>query len=78
MQAAGDLIDLFGGFQMAAAFDPLSRSSGAQFSRLYQMTALVLLFATDGYQIVLGGLVRTFDALPLGAAARPRPRSCTR
>lgn len=68
VQAAGALIDLFGGFQMAAAFDPMSQSSGAQFQRLYQWTAMVLLFVTSGYQIVLQGLVRTFDALPLGAA----------
>ena len=67
VQSAGTLIDLFGGFQMAAAFDPMSMTSGAQFQRLYQMTALVLLFASDGYQVVLAGLVRTFDALPLGA-----------
>jgi flagellar biosynthetic protein FliR len=71
IQSAGAFIDLFGGFQMASAFDPMSQSSGAQFQRLYQMTAMVLLFVTNGYQIVLAGLVRTFDALPLGAALNP-------
>ena len=71
IQSAGTFIDLFGGFQMASAFDPMSQSSGAQFQRLYQMTAMVLLFVTDGYQIVLAGVVRTFDALPLGAALNP-------
>ncbi len=29
------------------------------------MTALALLFASDGYQLVLGGLVRSFTAIPL-------------
>lgn len=67
VQSAGNLIDLFGGFQMAAAFDPMQMTSGAQFARLYQLTALVLLFVTNGYQMVLAGLVRTFEALPLGA-----------
>lgn len=71
VQSAGTLIDLFGGFQMAAAFDPMSMTSGAQFQRLYQMTAIVLLFVSDGYQVVLAGLVRTFDALPLGAVLDP-------
>jgi len=28
----------------------------------------VILFASDGYQMVISGLVRTFDALPLGAS----------
>lgn len=65
--AAGSMIDLFGGFQMAQAFDPMSMVNGAQFAKLFQMTAVVLLFATGGYQLVLAGLARTFDALPLGA-----------
>ena len=66
VQSAGNLIDLFGGFQVAQAFDPMSMVNGAQFSRFYQLTAMVLLFASDAYQIVIAGLVRSFDALPLG------------
>ncbi len=68
VQSAGNLIDLFGGFQLAQAFDPMSMTNGAQFARLYQMTALVLLFASDAYQVLITGLVHSFDALPLGAA----------
>ena len=30
------------------------------------MTSLSLLFASDGYQLVIGGLLRTFTALPIG------------
>ncbi len=67
VQAAGSMIDLFGGFSMAQAYDPTSQTNGAQFARLYQMLATVLLFASDGYQVVLSGMVRSFDALPLDA-----------
>lgn len=67
VQSAGNLIDLFGGFQLAAAFDPANMTNGAQFSRLYQMTAVVLLVASDAHQLVIGGLLRTFETLPLGA-----------
>ncbi|WP_247827951.1 flagellar biosynthetic protein FliR [Arthrobacter antioxidans] len=66
IQSAGSLIDLFGGFSLAQGFDPQSMVSGAQFTRLFQLTALTLLFTSDGYQLIIGGLVRTFDALPLG------------
>ena len=66
VQAAGGLIDLFGGFPLAQAFDPQSMVNGAQFTRLFQMTALALMFATGGYQLIIGGLARTFDAVPLG------------
>jgi flagellar biosynthetic protein FliR len=67
IQSAGSLIDLFGGFQMSQAFDPQGMINGAQFTRLFQMTALALLFASDGYQLVLGGLTRSFTAIPVGA-----------
>lgn len=66
LQSAGNLIDLFGGFSLAQGFDPQSMVNGAQFTRLFQMAALALLFASDGYQLVIGGLIRSFRALPLG------------
>jgi flagellar biosynthesis protein FliR len=66
VQAAGGLLDLFGGFQLAAGYDPQMNVNGAQFTRLLQMTSLALLFVSDGYQLVLGGLIRSFTAVPLG------------
>lgn len=66
VQSAGTLIDLFGGFQMAQAFDPGSMVNGAQFTRLFQMTALALMFASGAYQLVIGGIVRSYDSIPLG------------
>lgn len=67
VQSAGSMIDLFGGFQLASAFDPMSMTNGAQWSRLYQLTTIVLLFASNAYQVMIAGLARTFDALPLGS-----------
>ena len=63
VQAAGDLLDVFGGFQVAAAFDPQMQTQGAIFGKFYQFTALVLLFASDGYLVVLHGLHRSFRVL---------------
>ncbi|MGN7189472.1 MULTISPECIES: flagellar biosynthetic protein FliR [unclassified Curtobacterium] len=72
VQSAGALIDLFGGFTLAQAFDPQSQVNGAQFTRLFQMASLALLFASGGYQLIVGGLVRSFDAVPLvGADGAP-------
>jgi len=65
VQAAGGLIDIFGGFQLAQAFDPYSMINGAQFTRLFHMTALVLLFTSGGYQLIVAGLARSFDAVPV-------------
>jgi flagellar biosynthetic protein FliR len=68
VQAAGDLVDVFGGFSLAAAFDPVSANMNSVFGRLYQMLATMLLFASDAHLVVIGGLLRTFDRLPVGAA----------
>jgi flagellar biosynthetic protein FliR len=65
VQSAGALLDISGGFQAAQQYDPAADIDGAQFSRLYQTTALALLFASDGYQLVIGGLVRSFASIPL-------------
>ncbi|HEX9227029.1 MAG TPA: flagellar biosynthetic protein FliR [Arthrobacter sp.] len=68
IQSAGNLIDMSSGFQMAQGFDPQAQINGAQFTKLFQMTALMLLFTTDGYQIIIAGIIRSFDSLPVGAA----------
>jgi len=65
--AAGSFIDFFGGFQIAQAYDPGSQVNGAQFTRLFQMTAIVLLFATGAYQVMLLGVATSFEVVPVGA-----------
>ncbi|MGH3497808.1 MAG: flagellar biosynthetic protein FliR [Nocardioidaceae bacterium] len=68
IQAAGDLIDVFGGFSLASGYDPLSQNTNSVFGRLYQMLATMLLFVTGAHLIVIGGLLHTFDVLPIGAS----------
>ena len=65
IQSAGAFLDFSGGLQAAQQYDPAADVNAAPFSRLFQMTALALLFASDGYQLVLGGLARSFTAIPL-------------
>jgi flagellar biosynthetic protein FliR len=65
IQAAGDLIDVFGGFTLAMAFDPLSQNQSSIFGRFYNLTAVTLLFASDGHQLVLRGFMQSYEALPL-------------
>lgn len=71
VQSAGGLIDLFGGFQLATAFDPMNMISGATFARLYQMLVVALLVASDAHHVMLLGLVRSFDSLPIGMGLAP-------
>ncbi|HKT03779.1 MAG TPA: flagellar biosynthetic protein FliR [Rugosimonospora sp.] len=65
VQAAGDLIDLFGGINLSFAFDPFSMSQSSIFGRLYHLLAITLLFASDGYQMVLHGFLLSYRTLPL-------------
>jgi flagellar biosynthetic protein FliR len=71
--AAGALIDTFGGFSLAQAFDPLSQNMNTVFGQLHQMLATMLLFATGAHLVVIGGLLRTFDVLPVGDLPRLPP-----
>lgn len=63
--AAGALIDLFGGFALASAWDPLGMNMNTVFGRFHQMLATVLLLVSGGHLLVIGGLLSTFKFLPL-------------
>jgi flagellar biosynthetic protein FliR len=69
VQAAGELIDLFGGFSASQALDPLSGVSASVFGRLYELLTAVLLFAIDGHLLLLRGFLTSFDAVGLQGAA---------
>lgn len=67
VQSAGSLLDLFGGFQLAQGYDPQMSVTGAQLTRLFQITALALMFSSGAYQVLLGGIAKSFTAIPLGS-----------
>jgi flagellar biosynthetic protein FliR len=71
VQAAGDLIDVFGGFSLAAAFDPLSQNMNSVNGKLFSMLAMMLLFATNAHLLVIGGLLRSFGTIPVGTMWHP-------
>lgn len=63
---AGRFLDITGGFEMASSFDPMTNIQGGPFGRFYSLLAIVLLFVSDAYQLMIQGLSRSFQALPLG------------
>jgi flagellar biosynthetic protein FliR len=65
VEAAGSLIDLFGGFSLAFAYDPLSATNTSVFGKFYGMLATTLLFASGAHLVILQGFLRTFSTLPL-------------
>jgi flagellar biosynthetic protein FliR len=65
VQAAGDLLDLFGGFTLAMGYDPLSQNQSSIFGRFYNLVAVTILFASDGHQLILRGFLQSFKTVPL-------------
>lgn len=70
VQAAGDLIDLFGGFQLASGYDPLSATQNSVFGRLTSQLATMLLFAFNGHLLMIRGFESSYDAVPLGTGLK--------
>lgn len=71
-QVAGEILDAGSGLAMARTLDPLSRGEVGVLGRLFQMTAFALLFALGGDRLLLAGLARSAELLPLtGAPSLP-------
>ena len=71
IEAAGSLVDVFGGFSLAAAFDPLSQNMNSVHGKLFSMLATMLLFVSGAHLLVIGGVLRTFETMPVGSAWHP-------
>jgi flagellar biosynthesis protein FliR len=71
IEAAGSLVDVFGGFSLAAAFDPLSQNMNSVHGKLFSMLATMLLFVSGAHLLVIGGVLRTFETMPVGSAWQP-------
>ena len=64
-EVAGTLLDTSGGFSAASIVDPLSGQPAAAFSRLFNIAFGALFFVTGAYASVIGGFVRSFQAIPV-------------
>lgn len=65
VETAGSLIDLFGGFSMSQAYDPMGSNQNTVIARMHQMVAVTLLFAVNGHLLLLNGFLRSYQAMPL-------------
>jgi flagellar biosynthetic protein FliR len=72
LAAAGALVDLFGGFSLAQAYDPMLNNQASVFGRLYQLLTVTLLFAIDGHLLLVRGFLTSFRAVPLQGPALNR------
>lgn len=62
---AGNVLDFTSGLALAQIFDPNSGNHSAVFGRLFHMLALVIFFAVGGDRLLLEGLGRSVELVPL-------------
>ncbi len=66
VQTAGEFMGLQMGLSFASFFDPATGSNTAVLARILNTITLLLFIAMNGHLLMIGGLVRTFDVLPIG------------
>ena len=67
IETAGGLLDVFGGFSLAAAYNPLTTTMTSIFGSFYALLCTTLIFATNIHLLIFEGFLRTFSAIPLNA-----------
>ncbi|HEX7387893.1 MAG TPA: flagellar biosynthetic protein FliR [Castellaniella sp.] len=68
---AGEFVGLEMGLAFASFFDPSTGANTAVLSRFINLVAMLLFLAVNGHLLMLDGLVRTFDLLPIGTSLNP-------
>jgi flagellar biosynthesis protein FliR len=66
MELAGEIIGYVGGLMLAEAYDPSMDTNTPIFSRLYYWIGLSIFLCIGGHRLVMGGLLDTFQTIPLG------------
>jgi len=69
IQTAGEFVGLQMGLSFASFFDPATGSNTAVLSRILNTIAILAFLAMNGHLLMIGGLVRTFEVLPITGAA---------
>lgn len=64
-QAVGALLDIQIGFAFGAQIDPMTGGQSAVLSKLYAMVGVAILVAMNGDSLIIAGLARTYDLVPL-------------
>ena len=65
VQTAGEFVGLQMGLSFASFFDPATGSNTAVLSRILNTITLLAFIAMNGHLLMIGGLVRTFEVLPI-------------
>jgi flagellar biosynthesis protein FliR len=67
IQAAGSFLDTLVGFSFGAAIDPITGAQSNVLSQLYGLIGVMIFVAIGGDALMVQGLARTYDLVPLTA-----------
>jgi flagellar biosynthetic protein FliR len=70
-QLAGQIISQMSGLSVADALNPVFAEEAPVLANLLQMTALAVFVAVGGHRLLVGALLDTYTAIPLGRAELP-------
>ena len=65
IEAAGSLVDMFGGIVLPPSLDPLSQNQVPLIGQFYNVVAVALLFMSGGYEYLIYGWVKSFSGFGL-------------
>lgn len=65
LQVAGTLLDTLIGFSFGAIVDPVTGTQSAVIQQMYSLFGVAIFIALGGDQMVIAGLGRTYEAVPL-------------
>ncbi len=69
IEMAGQLIDFQVGFSMAQVYDPTFQMNASPYGKLYYWLGISLFFILDLHQLVIKGLVESFQLVPIGTVS---------
>lgn len=69
VQTAGEFVGLQMGLAFASFFDPATGANTAVLARIMNVMAILLFISVNGHLLVLAGVLRTFETLPISAHA---------
>lgn len=67
--AAGGFVDLMGGLNLPPSIDPLGLDQASTMGQFYNQVAMVLLFASGGFLVMVDGFARSFQMPALTLAS---------
>lgn len=67
VQAGASLLDTLVGFSFGSLVDPLTGVQAAVLGQLYTMFALMIFVLVNGVELMVAGLAKSYDLVPLGS-----------